>query len=56
MQKEYQKKGLDYKKSKIERNLLEKTAQEWYAAQTLADEGMIFNSRAKRQEIFDKNY
>jgi len=37
------------KKDKIERNLLEKTAQEWYTAQMSIEEKLMFQNLSARQ-------
>ena len=44
------------KKEKIERNLLDKTAHEWYAQQMAVEETLVFQNLSDRQQVFDKNY
>lgn len=41
-------KGIKLKKDKIERNLLEKSAQEWYAKQRSVTEMQLFKNRSER--------
>ena len=44
------------KKDKIERNLLDKTAHEWYTAQMSIEEKLMFQNLSDRQKVFEKNY
>jgi len=55
-QKQYAQKGIVMKKEKIERNLLVKSAAEWYKDAQLSDEKGVFQSRSARQILFEENY
>lgn len=44
------------KKDKIERNLLVKSAAEWYNEVQQTEERRAFQSRSTRQQTFEENY
>lgn len=54
--KEYQRRGMTVSQQKIERHILEKTAQEWYESYSSGQERLNLGSRIERQRIFDANY
>lgn len=56
MEKEYQKKGLVMKRSKIERNLLEKASAEFLETKKQRDDQRLINSRSTRQAHYEKTY
>lgn len=53
---EHKKKGLPMNREKIERNILEKTAQDWVDKTRNFENKALFSKRSVRQEMFDKNY
>ena len=56
VQKEYQKQGVDMKRSKIERNILEKSAADFIEQRKRNDEIRLLSNRTARQAHFEKNY
>lgn len=56
MQKEQLKQGVEMKKEKIERNLLEKAAAEFIDARKSKAEQRMLTNRTSRQAHFEKNY
>jgi hypothetical protein len=56
VQKEQQKQGVDMKKDKIERNLLEKAAAEFIESRKGKTEERMLTNRTSRQAHFEKNY
>lgn len=53
MEKQYSQNGVKISKQKIERNLLEKAANDWVEMQKAQQDKLIFNARSKRQELFE---
>ena len=56
VQKEHQKQGVEMKKEKIERNLLEKAAAEFLEARKGKGEQRMLSNKTTRQAHFEKNY
>ena len=56
MTKEYQRRGLRVKQSKIERHLLDKSVADMVNKHNRVEERLVFADRSKRQAVFDKNY
>ena len=56
VEKEARRAGHPVKRSKIERNLLDKAVARMVADTRRVEEAEVFRSRAARQAIFDKNY
>jgi len=56
VEKEYQRSGTPIAKSKIERHILEKTANEWYENSLRKKEVLAYSRRSNRQAMFDKSY
>jgi len=56
IQKDYQKKGIEMRRGKIERNILEKAAADFQDQRKHNDEQRLLTSRTQRQAHFEKNY